>query len=365
MRRACCLALLLCAALPAVPAAAADGALASWWLNADQRGERLLEAGDAATAARTFADPQRKAYAKIIAGDYQQAARELSAFDGSDAHYNRGNALAYAGKLAEALEAYDLALKRDPDNKDARHNRDLVASALKKQSPEKQGGAGSETNPQEGRNRDQRGNGQGEGAKGDSSPGSEQDRGGQAGKQAGKRTGDKDRGQEQASAREQRQPAKDNPSNKKSDRAAASPSATNAAPPGAGSGNEHTGPNRPARDLQAPGADRAEQGSAQEGPPADIRRTQAHTQAPRQKDDAEQARRDAAASLAPPPAAPGGAAGIDRDREGRGESPAMVRPSEQQLAQEQWLRSIPDDPGGLLRRKFLVEHLLRQQKSQP
>src|SRR3546814_10327034 len=36
--------------------------------------------------------------------------------------------------------------------------------------------------------------------------------------------------------------------------------------------------------------------------------------------------------------------------------------SEQQLAEEQWLRQIPDDPGGLLRRKFMIAHLMRQQQ---
>ena len=35
--------------------------------------------------------------------------------------------------------------------------------------------------------------------------------------------------------------------------------------------------------------------------------------------------------------------------------------TEQQLALEQWFRQIPDDPGGLLRRKFLIEHLKKQQ----
>jgi Ca-activated chloride channel family protein len=39
--------------------------------------------------------------------------------------------------------------------------------------------------------------------------------------------------------------------------------------------------------------------------------------------------------------------------------------TEQQLALDQWLRQIPDDPGGLLRRKFLIEHLMRQQQVQP
>jgi Ca-activated chloride channel family protein len=39
--------------------------------------------------------------------------------------------------------------------------------------------------------------------------------------------------------------------------------------------------------------------------------------------------------------------------------------TEQQLALEQWLRQIPDDPGGLLRRKFMIEHLMKQQQVQP
>jgi Ca-activated chloride channel family protein len=72
-------------------------------------------------------------------------------------------------------------------------------------------------------------------------------------------------------------------------------------------------------------------------------------------DDAEQARRDTAASVGQrngPVASDG--------------KPALQgRPTEQQLAQQQWLRAIPDDPGGLLRRKFLIEHMLRQQKGQP
>ncbi len=36
---------------------------------------------------------------------------------------------------------------------------------------------------------------------------------------------------------------------------------------------------------------------------------------------------------------------------------------ESMQAMEQWLRQIPDDPGGLLRRKFLLEHLRREGRS--
>jgi Ca-activated chloride channel family protein len=39
--------------------------------------------------------------------------------------------------------------------------------------------------------------------------------------------------------------------------------------------------------------------------------------------------------------------------------------SEQSLALDQWLRGIPEDSGELLRRKFLIEHMMRQQQGQP
>jgi Ca-activated chloride channel homolog len=38
--------------------------------------------------------------------------------------------------------------------------------------------------------------------------------------------------------------------------------------------------------------------------------------------------------------------------------------SEQTIALEQWLRRIPEDPGGLLRRKFLIEHIERHQDTE-
>src|SRR5579885_1906545 len=39
--------------------------------------------------------------------------------------------------------------------------------------------------------------------------------------------------------------------------------------------------------------------------------------------------------------------------------------AEQALALDQWLRRIPEDPGGLLRRKFLIEHMERQEGAEP
>ncbi|HUT39967.1 MAG TPA: hypothetical protein VM011_01385, partial [Gammaproteobacteria bacterium] len=51
-------------------------------------------------------------------------------------------------------------------------------------------------------------------------------------------------------------------------------------------------------------------------------------------------------------------------------SPATAAPlntadAEQQQADERWLRRIPDDPGGLLRRKFLYQYSQRGTQQDP
>lgn len=58
-----------------------------------------------------------------------------------------------------------------------------------------------------------------------------------------------------------------------------------------------------------------------------------------------------------------GQAGDDSERTGQTEAPAQI--SEQPLSQgqEQWLRRIPDNPGGLLKRKFLQQYQERQTPS--
>ncbi len=43
----------------------------------------------------------------------------------------------------------------------------------------------------------------------------------------------------------------------------------------------------------------------------------------------------------------------------------LDQPDEEQQATEQWLRRIPDDPGGLLRRKFLLQYQQRQRERIP
>ncbi len=108
------------------------------WLNKDQQGARAMREQDPARAAQLFRSPAWRGAAQYEAGDYAGAAKTWAAQDEADAHYNRGNALARAGRLEEALAAYDEALAREPGMADAKNNRKLAGEALEQQRRQKQ-----------------------------------------------------------------------------------------------------------------------------------------------------------------------------------------------------------------------------------
>lgn len=320
MRRA----LALLAGVLLAPAVIAAEGWSSLWLNPDQRGERLLQQGDAAAAASTYSDPRRKAYAELKAGDAAGAARDLTGLDDGDGHYNRGNALVQAGDLKAALQAYDSALSHDPANQDAKHNRDLVAQALKRQQEQSQ--------PDSDKKQDKKQNDKPD-DKGDNKHSKDQP--------GGESNGDPDSSAQDKTGDSKPQDGKQAQGD-----------------PGDGDKPGQPAPN-PAKDSPS---DPAKKDAA------DQARRNAPETPPKPGDEAAEARRDAEASLAkkgtnPQPQPEGTGAKADGSQPGV-ETTMPTPGTEQQLGQEQWLRQIPDDPGGLLRRKFVIEHLQRQQQSQ-
>jgi Ca-activated chloride channel homolog len=308
--------------------ASSPGAWSRLWWNPDQQGERLLESGDAIGAAQRFRDPQRRAYAELQAGRYTEAARLLAPLKDPESQYNRGNALAHAGQLQAALAAYDAALARAPADRDARHNRDLVARALAQQPqrPQRASQQGSQPASQQGsRPASQKGSQPGSAAGEPTHAG--QSGGGQSG---GGKSGSDHAGGSQAGAGQ---------SQAGRQQAAARPQPAGAGHPGAGhtaGGNAQTTPRSGAGSQSGAVAGRATSGAApQAGPREDSRK-----------------------------GAPQGLL-AQAQRGSAGEATPRNRPpSEQALSLDQWLRRLPDDPGGLLRRKFLIEHLMRQQDQQ-
>ncbi|WP_213877428.1 VWA domain-containing protein [Pseudomonas sp. dw_358] len=103
------------------------------WLRPDQQGRQMLEEQRPAEAARRFADPQWQGMALYEAGDYNGAALRFAQGNSAADHYNRGNALARAGQLEGALDAYDQALDRQPDLQPALQNKALVEQLLDEQ----------------------------------------------------------------------------------------------------------------------------------------------------------------------------------------------------------------------------------------
>ncbi len=110
------------------------------WLRPDQQGQRLLEAQQPAEAARHFNDPRWQGVALYQAGDYTEAAARFAQGDSAADHYNRGNALAWAGELEAAIDAYDSALQRQPDLAAATKNKALVEDLLRQREAEKEAG---------------------------------------------------------------------------------------------------------------------------------------------------------------------------------------------------------------------------------
>ncbi|GAB3729277.1 VWA domain-containing protein [Luteimonas pelagia] len=257
----------LCLALPmvpvraapaSVPAAAPSPVSSGWWLREDQQRHRRMQRG---------IDHYR-------AGEHDAAAEAFAGVDTADGHYNRGNALAKAGKYRDAIAAYDAALERAPGMPDAVANRAAVQALLDRKPPP-------------GPNDSERGDGEGQG--GDA--GQPSDRG---------EPGSQGDGGSDGEPQSPPGPAQDTPG-----------------------GN----PAEPAQDGQAAPEDPGEQAEADAAQRARMREAMERQQAEANAADTTDAR--------------------------EGESPEA---RERRLANEAWLRRVPDDPGGLLRRRFALEY---------
>jgi Ca-activated chloride channel family protein len=103
------------------------------WLNKNQQGQRKLAEALPDEAAQLFKDPRWRAVAEYEAGNFASSARAFADRDDASSLYNMGNAMARAGKLEPAIEAYDQALEQTPGDEDTIYNRDLVAKLLQQQ----------------------------------------------------------------------------------------------------------------------------------------------------------------------------------------------------------------------------------------
>jgi Ca-activated chloride channel family protein len=259
------------------------------WQRDDQRGVAALEQGDAERAARLFSDPEWKASALYRAGRYDESAEANAGLDTARAHYNRGNALARDGQFPQAIDAYEHALRIDPQDADARYNLELLRRQMQQQASNEGGGQ-------------------------------QQDRSG--GQQQQRQQGD---AQGASPARDEAADAQQARDGEEARRDAGE------------TGNEEAG--------ASPGTDDGQRA-------ADSRQQDAEGASPRSPSasDAPQAQRETEEDSSQPGA----------NRQARAADDVTPDEDEAARATEQWLRRIPDDPGGLLRRKFLYQYRLQQ-----
>ena len=274
-----------CLLLPLPPVQAADGTQGTLWRRADQVEYRRQRDG---------VDAYRE-------GRFEQAGDDWRGLSGADAAYNRGNALARAGRYEDALQAYDEALRRQPGMEDAVANRAAVEAAMRRQPPK--GGGQGQQDKKDGQDPQR----DGESEAGDGSPSSQADRA----------QGD-GRGESQQD-RERKDP----------------------------------------RDASADTSRAGQRGREREPQPSP-EGARADVDAQRQADAAqrEQMQRALQQQEAQRQAADGQ---VEEGRPDRAETQAE---RERRQATEAWLRRVPDDPGGLLRARFRLEHERRHGRTE-
>ena len=271
------------------------------WLRPDQQAASALKQGQPEAAARRFADPAWRGMALYETGDYTGAAQAFAESEGVDSVYNRGNALAHAGKLEEAAEAYRQALEQAPDHADAKANLALVEKLLQQQRQQQQ---------QQGQPRENQGK--------DGAQQQQQSQSGQ-GKEQQESEGSTDQsvkdGEKESLEEMQEEPSR--------------------------------------ADLNQRQYEEASQQTESDAGSE----KQTIRLVPKQEDSPQSARRDVADQ-----AQPQGKSETDKKQpEGLARQESEL-PSEADVALDQWLRQIPEDPAGLLRRKFMLEHLRRKQE---
>ena len=261
------------------------------WQNDNQRAAQKLQQQQPEQAAELFDDPQWKSAAHYRAGDYQQSIDALKGMDSAEAEYNRGNALAKMGRFEQALQAYDKALDKDPNNADARFNKQQVEQWLQQQSQQEQ----------------------------DQQQNSAQDQ---------------QQSSDSSAESEQQNAQQNSPQNSSSDKQSQNAQSSSSQQQGEQQDQQQSNAN----------ADRQSQDqSAQQN---------------RQQQDDEQTDAERQAATQRPESDTGDQ---DTDRQ----NPSVDSEQQQTVSQQkvqQWLRKIPDDPSGLLRRKFEYQYKRRAQQ---
>jgi Ca-activated chloride channel family protein len=275
----------------------------------DQQAARALAEGDAKRAQSLATSNGLRGAAAYRAGDYAASEAALAHGADSDSQYNLGNALAKQQRYEDALAAYDRALKTNPANADAAANRKAVADFLQKQK---------EKQDQDRKNDKKDGKGQ------------QDKKQGQSGDQGKDQQGQQSQQGDDASKGE------------------------NGKQPGAdGNGEQNQQQGSQDKTGEGEGGDKGKDPGKPEAPQGDPQAKSAAEQ--------QQAAQAQAALKQQMDAALAGKQGKPTDEKGHDLGQISAEDASSKLPPDvrRALMRVPDDPGGLLRRKFMLEYQRR------
>lgn len=291
---------------------------AFWPSDPQSEGEEAFQEGHYDQAEALLEDPLWRGSAYYRQKDYQQAINEFAKSDTPQAHYNRGNALAKLGRLDEAMSAYSKALEQNPALKDAEHNRSVVEELLKQQQDQQ-----NQQQDQSNESQNQQSSGQPSSEQAPSEQRAQSDQSQQNG-QSGENSSQQPNSQQPA----QNQQGSDNNS---SNGSGMSPNQSADSQNLVDGQNEDFGPDDDSAMFGNPNENDASKDETLDQSVLDKLAEQQKKQLLQKQQQTDQN---------------SSAAGVPGASEGM---------SEEELSLEQWLRRIPDDPAGLLRRKFEYE----------
>ncbi len=289
----------------------------SWdelWHNQNQQAYQHFNNGQHKEAAEQFTDPNWQAAAEYRAGNYDKAAELYSKDSSAQGDYNRGNALSKAGKLDDAIKAYDQALQKNPELADAKRNRELVKKLEEQQKKNQQQQQKSDQNKDQ--NKDQK-NDQDKDKKQQNQQ--NQDKNDQNQQDQDKQNQDQQQQQDGQNSSQQNQDQQ-NQQDQQQNQSGENSSQQNSA-------QQQQGQSSSRGDQQQSGAE----GESSSASSAQAQRAQARSSQAASEDSSQAAQ---------------AAQAVSEDQ---------LSP-EQRQAMEQWLRRVPDEPGNLLRNKFILEY---------
>lgn len=249
------------------------------WLTQEQQAQQKFQDENYLEAAEQFTDPAWQAAAKYKSDKTLSEDEQMLQATTDTGFYNQGNVLAKSGQLEKAIESYKQALKLNPANADAKHNKEIIEKELEKQQQQEN----QENNQDQNQDKDQENKDQ---------------------------SGDQEQQDQQSQdSNDQEQKSEDQ--------------------------SEQQAENS---EQQNPENDQQQDASEQEQE-KDKDSEQAEAKAADETEDQEQDETEAVQ-----------------------EKDADAQQDEQQQANEQWLKRIPDDPSGLLKRKFKYQYGRQQQR---